>query len=214
MIQRATRSGPDRQSHPSYGDQGSTGPLVKHIYSIMLTSRHVDVTAAPVMYARPKTFVFISKDQMKWIDANRWCRQGARDATIVPVEDITSGFSIDKRTDAAGMRREPHESSAAARLLLAIVGGMTILTFVASLELASRDRGNGVFVSRRGGADGVSHRERTVPAQAAERTGLGRDDLRYRHFVLDGQVIVVLAGDHHVVRSRVHSEKSAKPILR
>jgi hypothetical protein len=122
MTQRATRSRPDSQSqrhrtdagaeHPRYGDESGAGPLVKHIYSVMLTTGHVDVTDVPVMYAPPKKFVFISKNQMKWIDANRWCRQGARDAKIVPVEDITSErFSIDNRTSATDVSREPRESA-------------------------------------------------------------------------------------------------------
>jgi hypothetical protein len=65
------------------------------------------MTDQPVRYAAPKKFVFISKKQMKWIDANRWYRQGARDAKIVSVEDITpESCSIDNRHVFTGPAQE------------------------------------------------------------------------------------------------------------
>jgi hypothetical protein len=113
MIQRVMRSGqvsqatrPDGYSvtEPlSYGEDGCGGPLVKHICSTVLTSGHVDVTGARVTYAAPKKFVFISKKQMKWIDANRWYRQGARDRKVVPVQELTpESCSIDNRKATIG----------------------------------------------------------------------------------------------------------------
>jgi len=123
MIHHATRS--DQESElasddnclvtepPSYGDENCVEPLVKHILSPFLTPGHVDVTDARVAYAAPKKFVFVSKKQMKWIDANRWHRQGARDAKIVPVEEITpESFSIDNRNAVADPGRESSVSPA------------------------------------------------------------------------------------------------------
>jgi hypothetical protein len=72
--------------------------MVKHLFSTRLTPQHVDMTNEPVNYAPPKAFIFISKKQMKWIDANRWSRQVAGDAKIVPIEDLTPEMcSIDNR---------------------------------------------------------------------------------------------------------------------
>jgi hypothetical protein len=115
MIHHATRS--DQESKlasddncvvtepPSYGEESCAEPLVKYIRSAGLTPGHIDVTDAHVAYAAPKKFVFVSKKQMQWIDANRWYRQGARDAKIVPVEEITSErFSIDNRKSLSDVR--------------------------------------------------------------------------------------------------------------
>jgi hypothetical protein len=77
-------------------DDDHAETMVKHIYSVKLTPIHVDVTDGPVIYAAPKKFGFVSKKQMRWMDANRRCRQATKNAT--PVEDITPNFrSIDNR---------------------------------------------------------------------------------------------------------------------
>jgi hypothetical protein len=68
-------------------------PLTPH-----LTPQRRDVTNTVIAYAKPKNFVFISKRQMRWIDANRWYRQSLRDTKLISVHDLqTKQFSIDNR---------------------------------------------------------------------------------------------------------------------
>ena len=90
MTSQAAQVAP--QTGAGYGAE----TMVKHIYSVKLTADHVDVTDRPVTYAAPKRFAFVSKKQMRWMDANRRCRQGAKNATHV--EDIAPDIcSIDNR---------------------------------------------------------------------------------------------------------------------
>jgi hypothetical protein len=102
MTSQAVRLG------PWLGAGHGTESMVKHVYSVKLTPNHVDVTDRPLTYASPKKFVFVSKKQLRWMDANRRCRQTTKN--ITPVEDISpDSCLIDNREKLDGMAEAPEE---------------------------------------------------------------------------------------------------------
>ena len=66
--------------------------IVQHITSPLVTSAHTDLTFQPiaVAYASPKYFVFPSKRQLYWMDANRWVRQRIKESKVTSVSELTS----------------------------------------------------------------------------------------------------------------------------
>ncbi len=66
--------------------------IVQHITSPLVTSAHIDVTFQPiaVAYASPKHFVFPSKRQLYWMDANRWVRQRIKESKVTSVSELAS----------------------------------------------------------------------------------------------------------------------------
>jgi len=70
----------------------NTDAIVQHITSPLVTSAHIDVTSQPieVAYASPKHFVFPSKRQLYWMDANRWVRQRIKESKVTSVSELAS----------------------------------------------------------------------------------------------------------------------------
>jgi hypothetical protein len=70
----------------------NTAVIVQHITSPLVTSAHIDVTFQPiaVAYASPKHFVFPSKRQLYWMDANRWVRQRIKESKVTSVSELGS----------------------------------------------------------------------------------------------------------------------------
>ena len=70
----------------------NTDAIVQHITSPLVTSAHIDVTfqQIAVAYASPKHFVFPSKRQLYWMDANRWVRQRIKESNVTSVSELTS----------------------------------------------------------------------------------------------------------------------------
>ena len=103
---------------PRLDDDHDAESMVSHISSLKLTPNHVDVTDQPVIYAAPKKFSFVSRKQMRRLDANRRRRQAMKNLT--PIEDITANVcSIDNRnvpTSPAGAREEFERLDSAVKL--------------------------------------------------------------------------------------------------
>src|ERR1035438_9234195 len=70
----------------------NTDAIVQRITSALITSAHIDVTFQPieVAYAPPKHFVFPSKRQLYWMDANRWVRQRIKETKVTSVSELAS----------------------------------------------------------------------------------------------------------------------------
>jgi hypothetical protein len=70
----------------------NTDAIVQHITSPLVTAAHIDVTLQPiaVAYASPKHFVFPSKRQLYWMDANRWVRQRFKESKVTSVSELAS----------------------------------------------------------------------------------------------------------------------------
>jgi hypothetical protein len=72
--------------------------FVRREYSPLLTPEHIDVTHRPVRYAKPKTFVFPSRRQLRNMTADRWMRQRFKAAKTASYNELPSvDYTIDNR---------------------------------------------------------------------------------------------------------------------